>query len=206
METPTTTTQTTTTATQTPKQRRKPMPLNGVETPNLFATIGAVKAQPELAKFRFRATNTWMHGTYSRTRMEQFDGAGGTHQHAREFTYDADHPQVLVGRDQGPTPVEFVLHALAACLTAGIANVAAARGVTLFEVKSTIEGDIDLRGILGLSGEVRNGYEAIRVSFRVDGDASEETLREIVEQSRARSAVFDIITNRVPVTVTTTTK
>ncbi len=103
METTTTTTQTPTATTQTPKQRRTPMPLNGVDTPNLFATIGAVKAQPELAKFRFRATNTWMHGTYSRTRMERFDGAGATHQHAREFTYDADHPQVLVGRDQGPT-------------------------------------------------------------------------------------------------------
>lgn len=190
---------------QTTKQPRKPMPLNGVDTPTLFATIGAVKAQPELGKFRFRATNTWVQGTCSRTRIERFDGAGGTHEHAREFTYEADHPQVLTGRDQGPTPVEFVLHALAACLTAGIGNIAAARGVTLYDVESTVEGDIDLSGILGLSAEVRNGYEAIRVNFRVRGDASEETLRQIVEQSRARSAVFDIITNRVPVTVTTTT-
>jgi uncharacterized OsmC-like protein len=198
--------ETMTSTTQSAKPRRTPVPLNGVDTPMLFATIGAVKAQPELAKFRFRATNTWMHGTYSRSRMERFDGAGGTHEHAHEFTYDADHPKVLVGRDQGPTPVEFVLHALAACLTAGIGNIAAARGVTLYEVESTVEGDIDLRGILGISDEVRNGYEGIRVSFRVKGDASEEKLREIVEQSRARSAVFDIITNRVPVTVTTSTK
>ena len=193
---------TTQTTPQTKKPTRTPVPMNGVDTPALFATIGVVKAQPELARFRFRAKNTWLGGTHSRSRMERFEGAGGTHEHAREFSFDADHPQVLVGRDQGPTPVEFVLHALATCLTAGIANIAAARGVTLYEVESTVEGDIDLSGALGLSNEVRNGYQAIRVSFRVKGRASEETLRAIVEQSRARSSVFDIITNRVPVTIT----
>ncbi|HVI73952.1 MAG TPA: OsmC family protein [Anaeromyxobacteraceae bacterium] len=193
--------QTTTSATQTAKQPRKPIPLNGVDTPALFATIGAVKAQPELAGFTFRATNRWQKGTHSRTRFESFDGAGGTHAHQREFAYDADHPQVLVGRDQGPTPVEFLLHAIASCLTAGIANIAAARGVTLHEVESTVEGNIDLRGILGLSDEVRNGYRDIRVSFKIKGDASEQKLREIVEQSRARSAVYDVLTNGVQVAI-----
>lgn len=178
-----------------------PEPRNGVDTPNLFATINAVREQPELAKFKFRATNRWQEGTHSRTRIEAFRGAGGEHTHAGDFEYDADHPAVLVGRDQGPTPVEFVLHGLASCLTAGIANVAAARGVTLSEVESTLEGDIDLRGILGLSKEVRNGYERIRVSFKIKGDAPEAKLREVVEQSRARSAVFDIITNSVPVEI-----
>ncbi len=183
------------------KRSRPPAPMNGVDTPTLFATIGAVRAQPELARFRFRATNTWIQGTHSRSRLETFEGAGGVHRHVREFSCDADHPLVLVGRDQGPTPVEFLLHALAACLTAGIGNVAAARGVTLYEVESTVEGDIDLRGILGISGEVRNGYEGIRATFKVRGDASPERMREIVEQSRARSAVYDVLTRGVPVSL-----
>jgi len=181
--------------------RKPPTPRNGVDTPALFATIGAVAGQPELAKFRFRATNRWIRGTHSRSKMESFLGAGGEHAHAGDFQYDGDHPAVLCGADQGPTPVEFVLHALASCLTAGIANIAAARGVTLTEVESTVEGDIDLRGILGLSNEVRNGYERIRASFRIRGDAPPAKLAEIIEQSRARSAVFDILTGKVPVEI-----
>lgn len=194
-------TMTATTSSNAPNAVRTPTPMNGVDTPTLFATIGAVKAQPELAQFTFRATNRWQQGTHSRTRIEAFDGAGGTHAHQREFTFDADHPQVLVGRDNGPTPVEVLLHALASCLTAGIGNVAAARGVTLYEVESTLEGDIDLRGILGISNDVRNGYREIRVSFRIKGDAPEEKLRDIVQQSRARSAVYDVLTNGVAVSV-----
>ncbi len=181
------------------KRTRQPTPMNGVDTPTLFATIDAVRAQPELARFRFRATNRWQQGTHSRTRIESFQGAGGEHQHVHEHVYDADHPAVLVGRDQGPTPVEFLLHALAACVTAGIGNIAAARGVTLYEVESTVEGDIDLRGILGISGEVRNGYRQLRLAFRIKGDAPAEKLAEIVAQSRARSAVFDVLTNGVPI-------
>lgn len=186
------------TATATKRER---VPLNGVDTPNLFATINVVKDNPGLGKFQFRASNSWVKGTHSRTTIESFSGAGGEHAHVAAFQYDADHPKVLVGADQGPTPVEFILHGLAACLTAGIANVAAARGVELSEVTSTVEGDIDLRGILGLSNEVRNGYERIRVNFTIRGNAPAEKLREIVEQSRARSAVFDVITNSVPVEV-----
>ena len=197
---------TTNTTTATARQPRKAMPLNGVDTPTLFATIGAVKAQPELARFTFRATNRWVRGTHSRTRIDSFDGAGGTHAHVREFTYEADHPQVLVGRDEAPTPVEFLLHALASCLTAGIGNIAAARGVTLHEVQSTVEGNMDLRGILGISDEVRNGYREIRVSFDVKGDAPEEKLREIVEQARARSAVYDVLTNGTTVSMTVNVK
>jgi uncharacterized OsmC-like protein len=198
MET-TTIAQTTTTAHAA--KRREPVPLNGVDTPTLFATIGAVKAQPELAQFRFRATNAWLQGTHSRTRIATFDGAGGAQRHAREFAYDADHPQVLVGRDQGPTPVEFLLHAIAACITAGIGNIAAARGVRLFRVESTVEGDIDLRGILGVSQEVRNGYQQLRVDVQIEGDASPEKLEEIVQQSQARSAVYDVLTNGIPVAI-----
>jgi uncharacterized OsmC-like protein len=181
--------------------RRQPVPLNGVDTPNLLATINVVKGAPELGRFQFRAQNTWARGTQSRSRIESFSGAGGEHTHARVFEYDADHPAVLVGTDQAPTPVEFVLHALASCLTAGIANIAAARGVTLTRVESNVEGDIDLRGILGLSDEVRNGYQRIRIAFTISGDAPAQALEAIVEQSRARSAVYDVITKGVPVEI-----
>jgi len=176
-------------------------PRNGVDTPKLFATINIVKSQPELARFQFRATNRWIKGANSRSRLEKFKGAGGEHAHQGECVYDADHPAVLVGDDTAPTPVEFLLHALASCLTAGIASVAAARGVTLTEVRSTIEGDINLLGVLGLSDTVRNGYERIRVSFDVKGDAPAEKLKQIVEQSKARSAVYDVLTHGVPVEV-----
>jgi uncharacterized OsmC-like protein len=173
---------------------------NGVDTTTLFATLDAVKGDPDIAKFRFRATNTWISGTHNRSTIHGFHGAKQEMTHRQPFTFDADHPPVLVGSDNGPTPAEYLLHALAACLTAGIANVAAARGVTLTEVSSTVEGDIDLLGILGLSDQVRNGYQQIRVGFRLRGDDPEK-LRSVVEQSRRRSAVFDTVTNGAPVSV-----
>jgi uncharacterized OsmC-like protein len=181
---------------------RERAPLNGVDTPQLFATINVVKAQPELARFRFTAVNHWLKGTHSRSRIETFSGAGSTHRHTGQIEFDADHPAVLVGADHAPTPVEFLLHAIASCITSGIGNIAAARGVTLSEVKSTVEGDIDLRGILGLSNEVRNGYQGIRVHFVVKGDATPEKLQEIVAQAKARSAVFDVLTNGTTVDIT----
>ena len=174
---------------------------NGVDTASLFATLDAVKQAPEAAKFQFRAHNQWLSGTHSRGTIADYFGVGEERSHERTFVFDADHPAVLVGRDQGPTPVEFVLHALAACLTAGLANIAAARRVKLTEVRSTVTGDIDLNGILGLKPQVRNGYERITVRFSIKGDAPAEKLREIVEQSRARSAVYDVVTNGVPVTI-----
>jgi uncharacterized OsmC-like protein len=184
-----------------PATRAPREPRNGVNTPALLATINAVKETPALAKFQFRASSRWLDGTYSESRVESFTGAGGEHKHQTEFRYGADHPAVLVGQDRGPTPVEFLLHALAMCITAGIGNIAAVRGVTLTSVESQVEGNIDLRGILGLSGIVRNGYERIRISVTIAGDAPPEKLRQIVEQSRARSAVFDVLTNGVPVDV-----
>jgi uncharacterized OsmC-like protein len=186
----------------TPAKKPMPKPLNGVNTPALINTINAVGAQPELAKFQFRAKNEWINGTHSRSTMTGFSGAGGEHDHDSAFTADADHPSVLCGADHGPTPVEWVLHALAGCLTAGIGNIAAARGVRLDEVSCTVTGDIDLRGILGLSKEVRNGFQGVTVNFAVKGDASPEALAEIIMRSRARSAVFDILTNGIPVNVT----
>jgi uncharacterized OsmC-like protein len=173
---------------------------NGVDTATLFATLDAVKGDTDIAKFQFRATNRWVSGTHNRSTIHGFHGAKQEMTHREPFTFDADHPPVLVGSDNGPTPVEFLLHALAACLTAGIANVAAARGVNLTEVSSTVEGDIDLLGILGLSDDVRNGYQQIKVSFVIRGDDPDK-LRSVVEQSRRRSAVFDVVTNGVPVSI-----
>ncbi len=173
---------------------------NGVDTATLFATLDAVKGDADLAKFQFRATNRWLSGTHNQSTIYGYRGAKQELTHREAFTFDADHPPVLVGSDNGPTPVEYLLHALAACLTAGIANVAAARGVTLTDVSSTVEGDIDLLGILGLSDQVRNGYQQIKVSFVVRGDDPDK-LRHIVEQSQRRSAVFDVITNGVPVSI-----
>ena len=189
------------TATAAKKNVRTPVPLNGVDTPTLLATINAVGSQPELAKFQFRASSRWISGTHSQSVMHGFSGAGGEHEHIDAYAADGDHPAVLCGADAGPTPVEWLLHALASCLTAGIANIAAARGIKLNKVESRIEGDIDLRGILGLSDEVRNGYEGIKISFEVDGDAAAEQLTQLVAQSRARSAVFDVLTNGVPVSI-----
>ena len=173
---------------------------NGVDTATLFATLDAVREAPAAAQFQFRAHNEWMTGTHSRSVISDYFGVGEERTHDREFVFDADHPAVLVGKDNGPTPVEFILHSLAACLTAGLANIAAARKVELTEVRSTVRGDIDLNGILGLQ-DVRNGYQNVSVQFVVKGDAPEEVLREIVEQSRMRSAVYDIITNGVPVEI-----
>ena len=179
---------------------------NGVDTATLFATLDAVKGQHEIAKFQFRASNNWVNGVHSRSKFAGFYGAMQELEHQHVTEVESDHPAVLVGQDEAPTPVEYLLHAIAACLTAGIANIASARGVTLTKVSSSVEGDIDLLGILGLSdGAVRNGYEQIKVNFHIEGDADEETLRAIVEQSRRRSAVYDALTNPTPVVVSVST-
>ena len=175
--------------------------LNGVDTTTLFATIDAVRQQPEAAKFQFRTINEWVSGNHSRGTFPGFFGAGQEHVHAGDTVIEADHPTVLVGTDLGPTPAELLLNALASCLMAGLGNIAAARGVELHGVRAKVEGDIDLRGILGLSADVRNGYSKIRASFTIKGDAPADKLRQIVEQSRARSAVFDVLTSGVPVDV-----
>lgn len=176
-------------------------PINGVDVPRLFATLDAVKGAPEAAQFRFRAVNRWLSGTHSQTTIDGYYGVGAEQAHAQPFTLEGDHPEVLVGTDQAPTPVEVLLHALAGCLTAGIGNIASARGIPLTSVESRLEGEIDLRGLLGLSDEVRNGFERIRVTFRLEGGANDDELRAVVEQSRARSAVFDMLTNSVPVEI-----
>jgi uncharacterized OsmC-like protein len=175
---------------------------NGVDTERLFATLDAIDAQPQIAGFQFRARNRWIGGAHNRSVIKDFRGAGGEDaSRAEPFVLDAGEPAVLLGTDTGPNPAELVLHALAACLTTSLVYVAAARGVRLTEVESRLEGDIDLRGALGISREVRNGYEGIRVAFTVRGDAPPERLREVVERAQARSAVLDIVSHGVPVSV-----
>jgi uncharacterized OsmC-like protein len=189
-----------TTTDTTAAQASDPM-RNGVDTATLFATLDAVKQAPAAARFQFRARNQWVSGTRNRTTIADYYGVGEERAHERTFVFDADHPAVLVGQDHGPTPAEFLLQALAACLTSGLANIAAARKITLTEVRSTITGDIDLNGILGLNPAVRNGYQQITVRFTIKGDAPADKLRELVDQSRARSAVWDVITNGAPVAI-----
>jgi len=175
---------------------------NGIDTEQLFGTLDLIKEQPELARFQFRATNRWLGGAHNRSTIKDFYAAGGEDtSRGEEFEIDAGEPAILLGTDTGPNPAEYLLPALAACLTTTLVYVAAARGVHLTEVESTLEGDMDVQGALGLSDEVRNGFERIRVSFRVAGDAPEEKLREVVERAQARSAVFDMVSHGVPVEV-----
>jgi uncharacterized OsmC-like protein len=175
---------------------------NGVDSEQLFGTLDAIKADPSLARFQFRARNRWIDGAHNQTRIRDFYAANQEDSsRAEEFVIDAGEPAILLGTDTGPNPAEYLLHALAACLTTSLVYVAAARGVHLTEVESTLEGDMDVQGALGLSDEYRNGFEHIRVSFRVEGDAPEEKLREIVARAQRRSAVFDMVRNGVPVTV-----
>jgi uncharacterized OsmC-like protein len=175
---------------------------NGVDTAQLFGTLDAVKADPELAKFQFRASNRWIDGAHNRTTIRNFYAAKQEDTSRQEaFVIDAGEPAILVGTDNGANPAEYLLHALAACLTTSLVYVAAARGVHLTEVQSTLEGDMDVQGALGLSDDYRNGFESIRVSFRVQGDAPAEKLRELVARAQQRSAVFDIVTNGVPVSI-----
>ncbi len=176
--------------------------LNGVDVDRLFATIDAIGTDPKVAKFEFRATNKWVRGGLNRSSIQGFYGANHEDDtRSRPFVYDNDEPDVLLGTDQGANPVEYVLHALAGCLTTSLVYHAAARGVRIDEVESKLEGDVDLHGFLGLSDKVRNGYEQIRVTFRVKGNATEKELAELVELAQQRSPVFDIVSHPVPVKV-----
>lgn len=175
--------------------------MNGVDVPALLGTIGAVGQNPDLARFQFRATGAWKAGTHSAAEINGFFGAGQEHTRASSFVVEGDHPAVLCGADKAPTPVEYLLSALAACITAGIGNIAAARQIALSKVTTTVTGDVDLQGLLGLDPEVRNGFQSIRATVEIEGDADAEGLAGIVKQSVARSAVFDMLKNGTEVEV-----
>jgi uncharacterized OsmC-like protein len=174
---------------------------NGVNVQALLDARVALKDAPGATAFTWRASCKWQTGTYSKTNVQGFFGLGQEQQHKTETTFEADHPEIFAAEDRGITPIEYVLVGLASCLTAGIAAVAQNRGIQLRSVESTLEGKMDIRGILGMDSDVRNGYDDIKVTFKVDADASKQDIEALVAQSQKRSAVYDVITNPVNVTV-----
>jgi len=174
---------------------------NGVNVEALLGAREALSKAPQAAKFTWRATCKWMHGTHSRTSVKGYYGLGQEQSHRTEFTFDMDHPEVFASEDNGATPVEMVLTGLAGCLTAGVAAVAQHRKIQLRSVKATLEGGMDIQGILGIDADVRNGFDDIKVHFEVDADATREEIEALVAQSQKRSAVYDILTNPTNVTV-----
>lgn len=174
---------------------------NGVNVQALLGAREALSQAPEAAKFTWRAHSTWVNGTHTRSRVHGYFGLGQEQSHKREFTIESDHPELFAAEDNAVTPVELVLAGLAGCLTAGIASVAQMRDIKLNSVAATLEGDMDLQGILGIDSDVRNGFEGIKVTYNIDADATPEEIRALVAQSQKRSAVYDILTNPTDVTV-----
>ena len=174
---------------------------NGVNVGALLAAREVLRGAPEAAKFTWRASCKWQNGTYSTTNVQGFFGLGQEQQHKTETSFEADHPEIFASEDRGITPIEYVLVGLASCLTAGVAAVAQNRGVQLRSVESKLEGKMDIRGILGIDSDVRNGYDDIKVTFKIDADASKKDIEALVAQSQKRSAVYDIVTNPTNVTV-----
>jgi|SRR5262245_6381214 len=174
---------------------------NGVNVDALIAAREALTNAPQAAQFKWRAACEWKNGTYSHSTVEGFFGLGEEQRRKTTFKFDADHPEVFASEDRGATPVEYVLVGLASCLTAGIAAIAQHRNIQLRSVKATVEGNMDIQGILGIDNDVRNGFGGIRVTYKIDADAKREDIEALVAQSQKRSAVFDIVTNPTNVTV-----
>ena len=179
---------------------------NGVNVEALLGARQALEQAPEAAQFTWRASCEWINGTHSRSMIGNFFGLGTEQTRAKTFAVEADHPAVFAAEDSAPTPVELVLSGLASCLTAGVAAVAQRRGIQLYSVRATLEGDMDLFGILGIDEDVRNGFRAIRVHFDISADASEDDIKALVAQSQKRSAVYDILTGNVPVEINVVAK
>ena len=174
---------------------------NGVNVEALLGARTALAEAPEAAKFQWRATCEWQNGTHSANSVEGFFGLGEEQHHRTTSTFDIDHPEIFASEDHGPTPVEYVLVGLAGCLTAGVAAVAQNREIQLNKVSATITGDMDVRGILGMDTDIRNGFSGITVTYDIDADASREDIEALVAQSQKRSAVFDVVTNPSNVSV-----
>jgi uncharacterized OsmC-like protein len=174
---------------------------NGVNVEALLGARAALTDAPEAAKFQWRSVCTWQNGTHSRSTVEGFFGLGEEQRHRNNFSFEADHPEIFASEDNGVTPAEYVLVALASCLTAGVAAVAQNREIQLRSVSATIEGAMDVRGILGVDSDVRNGFSDIKVTYHIDADASPDEIKALVAQSQKRSAVYDAITNPTNVSV-----
>ena len=175
--------------------------VNGVNVDQLFENIGNIKAKPTLARFKFRLRNEWQEGGHNRSTIGDFYGVSQEHPR-KTFELDADEPPVLLGRDLGPNPVEYLLHALASCVTTAMVYHAAARGIEIEEVECAVDGDIDLRGFLGIDKGVRKGYEEIRMNYKIKADVTDEQLQELAQLGPTFSPVFDTVTNGTAVTVT----
>jgi uncharacterized OsmC-like protein len=175
---------------------------NGVNVAALLGAREALSKAPEAARFNWRASCKWMNGTHSQTSVKGFYGLGQEQSHRTEFSFDMDHPEIFASEDKGATPVEMVLTGLAGCLTAGVAAVAQHRKIQLRSVTATVEGAMDIQGILGIDEDVRNGFDGIKVNFQIDADATREEIEALVAQSQKRSAVFDVVTNPTNVSVT----
>ena len=174
---------------------------NGVNVQALLEAREALTEAPQAAQFTWRASCEWVNGTHSRSTIEDFFGLGEEQKHRTSFTFEADHPEIFASEDHGATPVEIVLAGLASCLTAGVASVAQNREIQLRSVKATLEAGMDIQGILGIDSDVRNGFDAIKVKYEIDADATKEEIEAVVAQSQKRSAVYDIITNPTEVSV-----
>ncbi len=174
---------------------------NGVNVQALLDARGVLAGAPEAAQFTWRASSKWEHGVHSTTKIQNFFGLGEEQSHKTETVFDADHPAVFAAQDNGITPIEYLLVGLASCLTAGVASVAQNRGIQLHSVESTVEGNHDIRGILGVDSDVRNGFNDIKITFNIDADATKQEIEALVAQSQKRSAVFDALTNPTDVTV-----
>jgi uncharacterized OsmC-like protein len=174
---------------------------NGVNVQALLDAREVLKGAPEAAQFTWRASSTWKHGVHSTSSIHNYFGLGQEQQHKTESVFDVDHPEVFAAEDHGITPIEYLLVGLAGCLTAGVASVAQNRGIQLHSVEATVEGEHDIRGILGADPDVRNGFNDVKVTFKIDADASKQEIEALVAQSQKRSAVFDALTNPTNVTV-----
>ena len=174
---------------------------NGVNVQALLEARDVLAGAPEAAQFTWRASSRWEHGVHSTTSIHNYFGLGEEQSHKTEAVFDADHPEVFAATDKGITPIEYLLVGLASCLTAGVASVAQNRGIQLRSVASTVEGNHDIRGILGADSDVRNGFNDVKVTFSIDADASREEIEALVAQSQKRSAVFDALTNPTEVNV-----
>jgi uncharacterized OsmC-like protein len=174
---------------------------NGVNVDALLEAREALKSAPEAAQFTWRASATWQNGVHSQIKVQSYFGLGQEQAHKDQWSFEADHPEVFAAEDNGITPIEYLIVGLASCLTAGVASVAQNRGIQLRSVEATVEGDHDIRGILGADSDVRNGFNDVKVTFNIDADASREDIEALVAQSQKRSAVYDALTNPTNVTV-----
>lgn len=175
--------------------------VNGVDVDGLLLSINAIKKDHSIAKFNFRAKNEWVNGSESRTIINDFYGAGKTHVRSKPFVFTKDEPPVLLGNDHGANPVEYALTALAGCVTTTLVFHAAAKGIKINKIECQLEGDIDIRGLLNLDDSVKVGYQSIQINYKIDSDASEETLQELVELGKKHSPVANTITNATPVNI-----